>query len=444
MSSASLWLATLPQTDKGAPIVANLVNGAMVSTEFTFLDVEAPTTGEVIASCPLSNTADVESAVLAAEAAFVSWSAQTVRTRVAILHKYRALIAAHADELADIVVLENGKNRAEALASVAKGNETVEWACGMPALGVAGDTLRVSGSVSCRDQREPLGVVACICPFNFPAMVPMWTVPIALALGNCVIVKPSEKAPLTFLRMAQLMKEAGLPDGVLQVINGARDAVVALCDHARIAALTFVGSSKVAQIVAQRTRGSKLAPKRCLALGGAKNHLVALGDCAVDGASSDIVASFAGCAGQRCMAASVLLCVGENTALLDAIVAKAGALVAGTAQGNVGAIIDGASKERIMGYIDAAERDWGARVLLDGRGWARGEAGGPMTAAGGYWVGPTVLLFTDPDAPCLKEEIFGPVISILVVPTAQRALEIENANPCVARCGRGDRARRAA
>ena len=382
----------------------------------------------MIAQVAMSTAPDVEAAVVAAEAAFPAWSAMTVRSRVAVLHKYRTLVAANARDLADLVVLENGKNLAEALASVAKGNETVEWACGMPALGVAGNTLRVSGSVSCADVREPLGIVACICPFNFPAMVPMWTVPIALALGNVVIVKPSEKVPLTFLKMALLMKEAGLPDGVLQVVNGGRECVEALCDHPRIAGLTFVGSSKVAQLVATRCRGSTVAPKRCLALGGAKNHLIALPDCVVEGASSDIVASFAGCAGQRCMAASVLLLVGEQPALVDAICRKSTALVAGTAQGQVGAIIDAASVARIVGYINAAVTDWGATVLVDGRSWASadGEGGGDPS---GHWVGPTVLLFTNPDAPCLKEEIFGPVLSVLVVPSAQRALEIENGNP---------------
>ncbi len=319
------------------------------------------------------------------------------------------------------MVLENGKNKAEALASVAKGNETVEYACSLPQL-ISGNIQQVSRGITCQEVREPLGIIASIVPFNFPVMVPMWTCPIALTTGNCVILKPSEKVPLTMNRVAQLMKQAGVPDGVFQVVNGAIDAVTSLVDHPHISAVTFVGSSRVAEIVSKRCRQLN---KRVVALGGAKNHLVALPDANVDMASSDIVASFAGCAGQRCMAASVLLLVSEDNdnsscqPLIDAIVRKSSALERGLEAGQVGAIIDEASKDRILTYINEAEAMEGVEVLVDGRSWAKEK---------GNWVGPTILLHTNPNDAALHEEIFGPVLSILKVNSFDKALEIENKN----------------
>lgn len=320
-----------------------------------------------------------------------------------------------ADELADLVVLENGKNKMEALASVLKGNETVEYACSLPQL-AQGRTLQVSRGITCQESRDPLGVVASIVPFNFPIMVPMWTVPIALTMGNCVILKPSEKVPLTMYRVASLLIEAGVPKGVFQIINGAIEPVTRLCDHPDVAAVTFVGSSHVAQLVARRCRA---LDKRVLALGGAKNHLVALPDADNEMAAKDIVASFAGCAGQRCMAASVLLIVGESTSLLDLIVEKTKELKRGTDAGQVGAVIDLASKNRILKYINEAEAS-GVKVLVDGRSWASEPAG--------TWVGPTVLLHTNPEDPAMKDEIFGPVLSIYHVKSFDEAIAIENNN----------------
>lgn len=318
--------------------------------------------------------------------------------------------------MADLVVQENGKNKAEALASVAKGNETVEWACSIPQL-AQGKVLQVSRGIMCQDLREPLGIVASIVPFNFPAMVPMWTVPIALTCGNCVILKPSEKVPITMTRIAQLLHQAGVPPGVFQVIQGQVECVNAICDHPEIRAVSFVGSSKVAEIVAKRCRALN---KRVVALGGAKNHLVALPDADPEMAASDIVASFAGCAGQRCMAASVLLLVGDCQTILDKIVEKSKALVRGTDPGQVGAIIDKASKDRILGYIDESDKA-GASVLVDGRSWAKIQPGN--------WVGPTVLLHTNPADRALHDEIFGPVLSVLRVNSFDEALQIENACP---------------
>jgi malonate-semialdehyde dehydrogenase (acetylating)/methylmalonate-semialdehyde dehydrogenase len=320
------------------------------------------------------------------------------------------------EELAEIVVKENGKNKMEALASVMKGNETVEYACSLPQL-IQGKILQVSRGITCQEIREPLGIVACVVPFNFPIMVPMWTVPIALTLGNCVILKPSEKVPMTMRRMAELMVQAGIPNGVFQIINGKEEAVTSLCDHPDISALSFVGSSKIAQLVSRRCRA---LDKRVLALGGAKNHLVALPDADHEMASKDIVASFAGCAGQRCMAASVLLMVGKCNELLQKIIEKTKKLTRGTQAGQVGAIIDQFSKARILQYINEAEEK-GAKILVDGRSWAKETKG--------FWIGPTILLHTNCQDPAMKEEIFGPVLSIYQVETFEEAIEIENNNP---------------
>ena len=305
--------------------------------------------------------------------------------------KLHALIRNNAQELAELIVKENGKNITEALADVAKGNETVEWACSLPQL-AQGNIMRVSTGVTCMDRKDPIGVVASIVPFNFPLMVPMvcdimmmschamschvlrcscvvhavhcmiaqsythsffqWTVPIALVMGNVVILKPSEKVPLTMRRVAELFQEAGFPDGVFNMVQGTKEAVEAIIDHLDVKAVTFVGSTPVAKMVADRCRALN---KRVTALGGAKNHLVALKDCEIEGASSDIVASFAGCAGQRCMAASCLLLVREQNALLNNLVTKASKIKAGSGPCQLGPVIDAASCKKILSFIHQAE-----------------------------------------------------------------------------------------
>jgi len=393
----------------------NFINGEFKAPSTgEYMEVSNPADNSVIGKVGLSAQADVDEAVKCAKAAFPAWSSLTVKARAAIMFKFHHLMIEHADELADIVVLENGKNKIEAMGSVAKGNETVEWACSLPQL-CPGKVLQVSRGIQCMEDREPLGVVASVVPFNFPVMVPMWTTPIALVAGNCVILKPSEKVPLTMTRVASLLKEAGVPDGVFQVVHGAVECVNALCDHPQIKALTFVGSSRIAEIVAQRCRSQN---KRVLALGGAKNHLVVLPDCDKQMASSDIVASFAGCAGQRCMAASVLLMVGDNKEVLDMVVEKAKNLQPGQAKGQVGPIIDQTSRDRILRIINEAEAK-GAKILVDGREWSKQT---------GNWVGPTVILHNSAQEPAFQEEIFGPVISVLQVANSEEAISIENAN----------------
>lgn len=393
--------------------INNYIGGKFVppSTD-KYLDLRSPHDGEIIGKVALSNATDIDAAVKVGQAAFLKWSALTVKARAGVLLKLHALIRDNADELADMIVKEHGKTKSEALASVAKGNETVEYACSMPQL-VCGQVLEVSRGVECRSYKLPLGVVASIVPFNFPAMVPMWTLPIALVLGNAVILKPSEKVPGTMRIMMKFFEQAGFPPGVMQIVNGAVDVVNAICDHPLIKAVSFVGSSKVAELVSKRCRNNN---KRVLALGGAKNHLVALPDCNIDMTSTDIVNSYSGCSGQRCMAASVLLTVGPQPKLIEAIIAKSKLLTAGSGDRNIGPVIDEISRDRIINYIGRDEHT----ILLDGRDWAKQK---------GFWVGPSILQHTSRQDAAMCDEIFGPVLSIYECKNRDEAVEIENANP---------------
>mmetsp|Transcript_43331 Transcript_43331/g.92764 ORF Transcript_43331/g.92764 Transcript_43331/m.92764 type:complete len:500 (-) Transcript_43331:254-1753(-) len=392
-------------------------NGAAGTSRPEPLEVECPADGSIIAKVEMSVASDVDAAVKVAKGAYLEWANLTIKRRATIMMKFHELCDRHSEELVALISKENGKNKTEAQGDLAKGLETVEWAMSMPQI-AQGKTLPVSGGVYCQDFREPVGVVTCIVPCNFPFMVPMWTVPIALVSGNAVILKPSEKVPMTMSRVSELLYEAGVPKTIFQMINGGREVVDALCDHKDIAALTFVGSSNVAEIVYKRAIN---ANKKALCLGGAKNHLVAAPDCEVEMASSDIVVSFSGCAGQRCMAAAVLLVVGEQPKLLERVCEKAKGLKKGQDPGCVGPVIDKAAMERIRGHIDRAEKD-GAEVLVDGRSWS---------AEKGYWVGPTVLKFPAEikSHPAYSEEIFGPVLCVRTVKDFEEALQIENADP---------------
>jgi len=401
-------------------VVDNYIDGAFVPPVGNeYMDVQNPADGSLIAKVALSGAQDVETAIQSASTALKGWSKMTMKARVGIMLKFHSLINENAKALAELIVLENGKNFNEAMAEVAKGNETVEYSCSLPQL-AQGRTLQVSGQVHCRDSRVPLGVVASIVPFNFPFMVPMWTVPIALVMGNCVILKPSEKVPMTMNLVASIMKQAGVPDGVFTMVQGTKDSVQAIMEHDAVKAVTFVGSSPIAKLVATKCRGLN---KRCTALGGAKNHLVALEDCEVEGAASDICVSFAGCAGQRCMAASVLLLVpgSHQEELVSKLVAKASAIKPGSGPGEMGPVIDGASYAKIISYIEAAEKD-GAKLLLDGRPWKE-------TRGKDNWIGPTVIMHSSPKDKTMCEEVFGPVLSIYACKTWEEAIEIENSNP---------------
>jgi malonate-semialdehyde dehydrogenase (acetylating)/methylmalonate-semialdehyde dehydrogenase len=362
-----------------------------------------------------STPADLDAAVAAAQHAFPGWSRTPVKERVQVFFRYKYLLERHLDELATLISEENGKTRSEGIAEIEKCIELTEFATSLPQL-VAGEVLEVSKGVECRTERIPVGVVASIVPFNFPAMVPNWTIPNALALGNCMIIKPSEKVPLTLQRIAMLLREAGLPDGVFNIVNGDSEIVGAICDHPGIEAVSFVGSTRVARLVYQRATQQL---KRCLALGGAKNHLLVLPDAQPEMTAQNVAASMSGCAGQRCMAASAMVAVGNVDAIIDRICAEARKIVPGQ---NLGAVIDKAAKQRIERYITEAE-DQGAFVLVDGRGYT--VAG----REGGTYVGPTVIDHVRPEMAIAREEVFGPVISILRVKTLDEAIAIENASP---------------
>ena len=396
--------------------IQNYINGkfADASSDRT-LDVISPIDGTLLSKVPLSTSKDMDTAVKAAKAAFTGWSRMPIKERVQVFYKYKYLLEKNLKELAELVSEENGKTMGEATAEIEKCVELTEFACSLPQL-VTGEVLEVSKGVECRTEHVPLGVVASIVPFNFPSMVPNWTIPNAIALGNCMILKPSEKVPLSAQRLAMLLKEAGLPDGVFNIVNGDSEIVEAICDHPGIEAVSFVGSTKVAKIVYQRATNKF---KRALALGGAKNHLMVLPDAKADMTAQNVAASMSGCAGQRCMAASAMVGVGNIDHIIDKICEEAKKIVPGK---NLGAVISKESKERIEKYITEAEQQ-GAKILVDGRN-AKVEG-----KENGTYVGPTVIDFVNPDMAVAKEEIFGPVISIIRTNTVDEALAIENTNP---------------
>ncbi|MFN8358059.1 MAG: CoA-acylating methylmalonate-semialdehyde dehydrogenase [Spirosomataceae bacterium] len=396
--------------------VTNYIGGEWVSSEGNrWLDVYSPIDGSVIARVNLSTAHDLDKAVEVAQQAFESWSKTPIKERVQVMFRYKTLLERDIVALSELVQLENGKTFDEAKAEIEKSIELTEFACSLPQL-VQGELLEVSKGVECRIEKVPLGVVASIVPFNFPSMVPNWTIPNVLTLGNAMILKPSEVVPMSMVRIAALLKEAGLPDGLLNIVNGDRAIVEAICDHSGIEAVSFVGSTKVAKLVYQRATANL---KRCLALGGAKNHLIVLPDANPAMTASNVTASMAGCAGQRCMAASAMVAVGSVDHIIQKLCEEASKVIPGK---NLGAVISKQAKERIERYITEAEK-LGAKVILDGRN--------PVVVGkeNGYYVGPTILDFVTPDMAVAKEEIFGPVLSIMRTNTLDEALEIENNNP---------------
>jgi malonate-semialdehyde dehydrogenase (acetylating) / methylmalonate-semialdehyde dehydrogenase len=398
------------------PPVQNYIGGKFIdASSLRTLDVISPVDGNLLSKVPMSTAKDLDQAVKAAKAVFPAWSKMPIKERVQVFFRYKYLLEKNLKELAELVQEENGKTYNEAVAEVEKSIELTEFACSLPQL-VTGEILEVSKGVECRTEHVPLGVVASIVPFNFPSMVPNWTLPNAIALGNCMIIKPSEKVPLSSAKLALLLKEAGLPDGVFSIVNGDSEIVEAICDHPGIEAVSFVGSTNVAKIVYKRATNNF---KRVLALGGAKNHLMVLPDAKADMTAQNVAASMSGCAGQRCMAASAMVGVGNVDHIIAKICDEAKKIVPGK---NLGAVISKEAKDRIEKYITEAEQA-GAKVLVDGRG-AKVEG-----KEKGTYVGPTVIDFVKPDMAVAKEEIFGPVISIMRTETLDEAIAIENANP---------------
>jgi malonate-semialdehyde dehydrogenase (acetylating) / methylmalonate-semialdehyde dehydrogenase len=397
--------------------VPNFVGGKNVPSSSTrTLPVTAPATGQVIAELPLCGAAELDAAVAKAVEAQKSWGTKPVNERVQVLYRLKALIESQVEQLAKICSRENGKTTAEARASIARAVECVEFASSLPQL-IAGRVLEVSRGVECKMVRYPLGVVAGITPFNFPFMVPLWMIPMAIGCGNAFILKPSEQTPLSAIEIARLLEEAGLPEGVFSVIHGDREIVEAICDHSRIQAIGFVGSTKVARLIYER---STAHGKRVRALGGAKNHLIVVPDADPEMTATNVVASVTGCAGQRCMAASALLAVGDVDHIIEKIKERMVQVVAGR---EMGAVISEKARERIAGYVERAEA-LGARVTLDGRANVAAEA-----PEGGYYIGPSIIDHATPDHEAACDEIFGPTLTIIRCKTLDEALAIENANP---------------
>ena len=394
----------------------NWINGRYLSSNSSnTIAVISPYYDKEIATVPDSNFSDLDDAVQGAKKAFPDWASKNIRDRAEVMFNLKSIMEKNLEELAYLIALDNGKTVADAKGSILRGKEVVEFATSLPSV-LRGDSSPVGAGVTCTMTHEPLGVVAGITPFNFPAMVPLWMIPLAITTGNCFILKPSEQTPLSALKIAEYLKEAGLPDGVFSVINGSRVAVEGICDHPDIKAVAFVGSSNVAKIVYSR---STALGKRALCLGGAKNYMIVVPDADQDSTAKGLLASSMGSAGQRCMAASVAIGVADIDHIIDQLVEEAKAFELGV---DMGTIISKTALDRITNYIDDAEK-MGARVLIDGR-----TAPQPEEYKNGYWLGVTILDGVDPDWSCAKEEIFGPVLSIIRVDTIEASLEIENNN----------------
>jgi malonate-semialdehyde dehydrogenase (acetylating)/methylmalonate-semialdehyde dehydrogenase len=382
-----------------------------------------PATGRQQAQVALASAAEVSDAVQVAAAAFRDWSQASLSRRVKILFAFRELVNSHVDELAELITDEHGKVLSDARGEVQRGLEVVEFACGIPHLLKGEYSDQVSAGIDTFSFREPLGVVAGITPFNFPVMVPMWMHPVAIACGNTFVLKPSERDPSASLLVAELWQQAGLPDGVFNVVHGDKEAVDALLDSPDIAAVSFVGSTPIARYIHQR---ASAAGKRVQALGGAKNHAVVLPDADLDFASDHLVAAAFGSAGERCMAISATVAVGAAADRLVEIVSdKARAVKVGPGRDSdseMGPVITQAAKSRIEGLIGSGAEQ-GARLSVDGRG-LRVES-----SPDGFFVGPTVLDQVTTTMDVYREEIFGPVLSVLRVATVEEAIDLVNANP---------------
>lgn len=382
-----------------------------------------PSTGRQQAEVALAEAGDVDAAVRAAGEAFDGWSQTSLSRRAKVLFAFRELMNQRADDLAGIVTDEHGKVLSDALGEVQRALEVVEYACGLPTLLKGEYSDQVSSDVDSFSFRSPLGVVAGVTPFNFPAMVPAWMYPVAIACGNTFVLKPSERDPSASNLVAELWAEAGLPDGVFNVVHGDKVAVDALLDHPGVAAVSFVGSTPIARSIHGRATA---AGKRVQALGGAKNHAVVLPDADLDFVSDHLTAAAFGSAGERCMAISATVAVGgiheELVAALDAKAAEVRVGPGREASSDMGPVVTAAARERILGLIDRGERQ-GATVPVDGRG---------LQVPGhedGFFLGPTVLDDVTPDMEVYTEEIFGPVLSVLRTDTVEAAIDLVNANP---------------
>ncbi len=391
----------------------NFINGDWVEGDLGKHDIFSPNTGKKIGDYSSPSAAQINQAIEAASRAQVEWAKAPAKERARVLFNARNILLRDADEISKLKGSESGKVFDEAKAGLMKGIEVLEFALSLQNADLGG-RVEVSRGVTCEYRREPLGVVAGITPFNFPAMVPMWMIPIAIGLGNAFIWKPSEKTPLTARKIADSFKEAGLPNGILSVLHGGSETVNAIIDHPKVKAVGFVGSTKVAKHV--YTRATQHG-KRALALGGAKNHIVLLPDANPELSGVGISDSFTGCAGQRCMAASVLLAVGDVDHHIEKIIKRASSLELGK---QMGAIITKSQAEFLKEAIGRAEKA-GAKILLDGR-----KAKAPVGFEDGNWIGPTVLDRVQPGSEAAQIELFGPILSVIRCKDLSEAMKIEN------------------
>ena len=385
-------------------------------------DVHDPATGEVTGRVALASGEDVDAVVADAVDAGRAWGEMSLTRRTAVMFAFREVLARRREDVAAAITAEHGKVLDDALGEVQRGLEVAEFACGAPHLLKGGFSDGVSGGVDVYSLRQPVGVVAVISPFNFPAMVPLWFVPIAIACGNAVVLKPSEKDPSAALLLGEIWAEAGLPAGVFNVVQGDKVAVDALLTHDDVAAVSFVGSTPIARYVYETGTAHG---KRVQALGGAKNHMVVLPDADLEGAADAAVSAGFGSAGERCMAISVVVAVDPvGDRLVDAISSRMGALTTGDGRegADMGPLVTGAHRDKVTSYLDAGVRD-GARLVVDGRDVE------PKGAAGGFWLGPTLFDDVRPGMSVYDDEIFGPVLSVVRVPTYDDAVALVNGSP---------------
>nr|WP_317630009.1 CoA-acylating methylmalonate-semialdehyde dehydrogenase [Gordonia bronchialis] len=397
-------------------------NEAFAGASSKTAPITNPATGEVTGEVALADLADARAVIDSAAAAFPAWRDTSLTKRTAVLFRFRELLNERKGELAEIITAEHGKVLSDALGEISRGQEVVEFACGIPHLLKGGYTENASTKVDVHSVYQPLGPVGIISPFNFPAMVPMWFFPIAIAAGNTVVLKPSEKDPTASLWLAQLWKEGGLPDGVFNVLQGDKVAVDELLTNPKIKAISFVGSTPIAQYVYAT---GTAAGKRVQALGGAKNHAIILPDADLDLAADAMVNAGFGSAGERCMAISVAVAVGDIADDLVAKITERARTIRtgdGTRDSDMGPLVTAAHRDKVRSYVDAGEAA-GATVVLDGRGVA--ADGG----ADGFWLGPTLFDHVTPDMSIYTDEIFGPVLAVVRVDSYDEALELINANP---------------
>ncbi|BBX17854.1 methylmalonate-semialdehyde dehydrogenase (CoA acylating) [Mycolicibacterium duvalii] len=408
------------------PIPHWLDNAPFASSGAQTAPVTNPATGAVTGQVALASVADARSVIDAAAAAFPAWRDTSLTKRTQVLFRFRELLNERKNELAEIITSEHGKVVSDALGEVSRGQEVVEFACGIPHLLKGGFTENASTNVDTYSIRQPLGPVAIISPFNFPAMVPMWFFPIAIATGNTVVLKPSEKDPSASLWLADLWREAGLPAGVFNVLHGDKTAVDELLTNPKIKSVSFVGSTPIAQYVYSTATA---AGKRVQALGGAKNHAVVLPDADLDLAADAMVNAGFGSAGERCMAISACVAVGPVADDLVAKIAERARTLRtgdGTRGSDMGPLVTRAHRDKVASYIDAGEAD-GAKVVVDGRTVSSEEA--TERDPGGFWLGPTLLDNVTPGMSVYTDEIFGPVLSVVRVDSYDEALALVNANP---------------